>query len=1244
MKKILSVLLALVMIVGMLPMSILTASAAEGTWTLVTDASQLVAGDQVIIAAKDSLLAMSTTQNGNNRGQTAIVKNDNTLQTPSASVQVLTLQAGNVANTFAFYTGSGYLYAASSSSNHLKTETKLSNNSSWSISIATNGTATIKAQGTSTRNVMQYNQSSSLFACYSSASQKPICLYKLQASASSCDHSDYAMQNVVAASCTTDGFSGDKYCNSCQKVVESGKVLEKTGHNFVDGACQNCQINLDDLDVYKLASIDDITAGTYVIGSPKNGAYPAVNLNTGACNSNGDWTVSGSAVTAIDDTITSDLFPEGIQTLVFAGNNTDGFTISYNNGETDVYLGYSDITVNRKLGFKADYSNILWTVKYDATKKVTYLLSAGTYAVSYNAGDLRGYNAPDKFYTTIYLFKQTCAHVYTSVVTAPTCDVDGYTTYTCSKCGDQYTSDVTTATGHNYVEGSCSVCGEADPDVCKHTETTTTPVEATCVQAGSITVTCNACGEVISSEEIPATGEHDFVDYVCSVCGELTVPAADSTLTLPEASALGLTKEHNTYTADKYYVTGVVEEIANSTYGNINIKDEAGNKFYIYGVYSADGETRYDAMETKLVVGDTVTLYGVIGRYNETAQMKNGWLVKHLATGCRHENATTTTVEATCTTAGSTTLTCGDCGHVEVTEIPALGHNYVDGVCSVCGTAQPELPDVTNYELVTVENVTAGNYVIGAIRSGAYPAVYLATGASNGDIVVDGTAVTAENDQLTEEQVTKAKVFVLTGDNTNGFTIGYNDGTKMVYLGYTEKANRKLAFSDAYSNVLWKIQVHNDGVKLTDGNINIFQNSTGTSAIRGYTSNYSDAKGIYLFRQIDAGSSDGPACTHEYGAWTEVTPATCTTEGKEQAVCALCEDVKFQTIPAIGHAYTFAETTVTCGNCGVVVNKSNIGDLPKAASSTLYYIEGTVTYVSGRNVYMEDATGGICVYYAYNEQKDVVVGDVLRVCDSLITYNDLIETDNTLYVETQKVSSGNALPNKTITVAELLADASGDKNYLSTRITLNQVTLGEINTSGNTTITDAEGNATAIRYMPAIDGIAAGSVVNVTAVVSIYKGTYQLYVNAEDVVLAPVAPTVEITHISLDPANDALGYKAAATNAPEGSSIEISLWVDESIVVTKTVGENKALRLKNILANNGGEMTIYAKATLKDAEGNVIAESKVEQTSMKEVISIVNDMTDLGVDKEAAVYELYTKYDAIIDAWLGDNNQIATWG
>ena len=44
------------------------------------------------------------------------------------------------------------------------------------------------------------------------------------------------------------------------------------------------------------------------------------------------------------------------------------------------------------------------------------------------------------------------------------CTADGSVTVTCDDCGAVISSETIATTGHNYVDGACSVCGEADPD------------------------------------------------------------------------------------------------------------------------------------------------------------------------------------------------------------------------------------------------------------------------------------------------------------------------------------------------------------------------------------------------------------------------------------------------------------------------------------------------------------------------------------------------------------------------------------------------------------------------------------------------------------------------------------------------------------------------------------------------------------------------------------------------------------
>ena len=175
----LALLLAVVMVLSVMPVAM--AEETTQTATLVTDASTLKVGDEIVIAAKGADYALGTNQKTNNRAAAAVTKDGNKLKL-GTTVQKLTLEKGKKDNTFAFATGSGYLYAASSDKNHLKTESKLSDNSSWSVAIA-DGAATVIAQGSNTRNIMRYNPNTGkgdpLFACYKSG-QQDIAIYKIE--------------------------------------------------------------------------------------------------------------------------------------------------------------------------------------------------------------------------------------------------------------------------------------------------------------------------------------------------------------------------------------------------------------------------------------------------------------------------------------------------------------------------------------------------------------------------------------------------------------------------------------------------------------------------------------------------------------------------------------------------------------------------------------------------------------------------------------------------------------------------------------------------------------------------------------------------------------------------------------------------------------------------------------------------------------------------------------------------------
>jgi len=54
-------------------------------------------------------------------------------------------------------------------------------------------------------------------------------------------------------------------------------------------------------------------------------------------------------------------------------------------------------------------------------------------------------------------------HEYESVVTNPTCEAKGFTTFTC-ECGSTYKGNYVDELGHSFTEGECTKCGEKDPN------------------------------------------------------------------------------------------------------------------------------------------------------------------------------------------------------------------------------------------------------------------------------------------------------------------------------------------------------------------------------------------------------------------------------------------------------------------------------------------------------------------------------------------------------------------------------------------------------------------------------------------------------------------------------------------------------------------------------------------------------------------------------------------------------------
>lgn len=147
-------------------------------WKLCEDYSELAVGDKIVLVASEYDVALGNVQNDSNRSAGMVLK-DGDMVAIGSSVQVITLEHGLLEDTFAFWVETGYLYAPSSASNHLKTRTTLDEKGSWKFTDADYLGLQIVSQGASTRNCLRYNQKSNLFSCYESATiQYGVLIYK----------------------------------------------------------------------------------------------------------------------------------------------------------------------------------------------------------------------------------------------------------------------------------------------------------------------------------------------------------------------------------------------------------------------------------------------------------------------------------------------------------------------------------------------------------------------------------------------------------------------------------------------------------------------------------------------------------------------------------------------------------------------------------------------------------------------------------------------------------------------------------------------------------------------------------------------------------------------------------------------------------------------------------------------------------------------------------------------------------
>ena len=232
---------------------------------------------------------------------------------------------------------------------------------------------------------------------------------------------------------------------------------------------------------YRLVTdLSEITSGGEFMIAVKNGStYRALSQ-----------TMSGMTIAATDITVNGNVASGA---SVFTVKPADGGVLFNVNG-TDISFGGAPAVLVIAKGT----NGFTVTSKAISSYGILYNIPNDQFMITTvsNAGSVN-YISEALFFKYTESGATECDHSYTSkVTTAATCDKAGVKTFTCSKCGDSYTEAIA-AIGHSY--------------------TSKVTTAATCDKAGVKTFTCSNCGGTYT-EAIAATG-HSYSNGSCTVCG-----------------------------------------------------------------------------------------------------------------------------------------------------------------------------------------------------------------------------------------------------------------------------------------------------------------------------------------------------------------------------------------------------------------------------------------------------------------------------------------------------------------------------------------------------------------------------------------------------------------------------------------------------------------------------------------------------------------------------------------------------
>lgn len=273
-------------------------------------------------------------------------------------------------------------------------------------------------------------------------------------------HVNFEVRNEVKATETTQGYTGDKYCKDCGKLIETGEYYSAQcaggckDIELVKGTPKTCTED-GTIDYYRCKKCGNmykderasilITKDDLVDKCTGHDLHPGTDLV-------GSISQDNLKLLAKTIGLSTPQIVQMIRDGTFDLDHIIGMIkikdIDHCSDDTYHWLGCQRCgktleDLRDELSSAGFEINEKW---YELSRKTAHTGGTATCtekAVCDECGDAYG---------------ELGAHRYDAVVVAPTCTQNGYTKHTCSSCKDSYTDNETVKTGHIIKYGICEKC------------------------------------------------------------------------------------------------------------------------------------------------------------------------------------------------------------------------------------------------------------------------------------------------------------------------------------------------------------------------------------------------------------------------------------------------------------------------------------------------------------------------------------------------------------------------------------------------------------------------------------------------------------------------------------------------------------------------------------------------------------------------------------------------------------------